>query len=418
MNLTLRTFSRSRRFRCSVRVVSTGDRDDQRESLRWALRDLTEHERALERDALHEQAQRKDEFLAALGHELRNPLAAVSLAADRLQQEGGHTSSTAAVIARHSAHLKRLVDDLLDAARVRHGKIELRRQPVELSQVLTAAAEQVERLATDKRQRVEVRHATGPLWVDGDPDRLQQIAANLLENACKYTGEDGHITACLEQAGTLAVLSVRDDGVGIAPAMLDSIFGAFEQAPASSQRRAGGLGLGLSLVRELVTLHGGDVHARSDGPGRGSEFVVTLPLRAPARAATAPDDSGRIALLGPTTRVLVADDNADAAEILGETLARLGHEVHVVTSGHDAVERAVDLSPRVAVVDLHMPDMDGFEVARRLRDLRPDTVLVALTGFGDSRNRAEAHETGFQHYLLKPIDVRELDRLLRAAASA
>jgi PAS domain S-box-containing protein len=412
--LLCQTIRRDRRFRCRIAVERIAGAQACEPTFRWSLRDQSDRERAARCDALVEQATRKDEFLAVLGHELRNPLAALTLASDILRgdlqrRDLIRSREIVDIIGRHAQQLGRLVDDLLDVARVCHGKIELRCGPVELSDVVARAIETVQPVVREKRQQIEVSLPSAPLWVRGDCVRLQQVAANLLHNAAKYSPAGGRIEVALRSSDAVGLLSVRDHGQGIPPHMLDTIFGLFEQAEVRGA--APGLGLGLSLVRELVLLHGGEVRALSQGPGHGSEFIVSLPLVPIAEIQ--PEESARLVAAGQPVTVLVADDNVDAAEILGLTLQQLGHDVVVATSGSEAIERAAERPVSVALLDLDMPDIDGFEVARRLRANRPDVRLVAVTGFSDERSRQRAVMAGFEHYLLKPLDLPTVDALLR-----
>ena len=412
--LLCQTLRRDRRFRCEIGVERIEGAEPGEPVFRFSLRDQSDRERAAERDVLVAQAARKDEFLAALGHELRNPLAALSLASDLVRRDldAGQLDSARRsldVIARHAQQLGRLVDDLLDAARVRHGKIDLHLRPVELSEVVGHAIETVQPVVQEKRQSIEIHRQSGPLWVPGDAARLQQVVANLLHNAAKYSPDDSRIQVFLRARDAVAVLAVRDEGAGIPAHMLESIFGLFEQAEVGGS--SSGLGLGLSLVRELVHLHGGEVRAASEGPGRGSEFVVSLPLL--PVAGLQPEESGRMLATGDPVSVLVADDNADAAEILALTLRQLGHDVAIATSGAEAIERAAQRPFTAALLDLAMPDLDGFAVAARLRAVRPELRLIAVTGFGDERNRQRASAAGFEHYFVKPLDLASLDALLR-----
>ena len=413
--LLCHTLRRDRRFRCQIAVERLEGATPGEPGLRWSLRDQSDRERAAERDVLVEQVARRDEFLAALGHELRNPLAALTLASELLRRdldrsELQHSRRSVDIIGRHCQQLVRLVDDLLDAARVRHGKIELRLRTVELSEVVGHAIETVQPVVREKRQSIELFRHSGPLWVRGDAARLQQVVANLLHNAAKYSPDEACIWVELRVAESVAVLSVRDVGAGIPSHMLEAIFGLFEQAEVGAGTSPG-LGLGLSLVRELVHLHGGEVRALSDGPGHGSEFVVSLPILPVAESQ--PEESARILAVGDPATVLVADDNVDSAEILALTLRQLGHDVLCATTGADAIERATERTLTAALLDLAMPDMTGFEVAEQLRAAHPEIRLIAVTGFGDERNRKRAAEAGFAHYLLKPLDVAAVDALLR-----
>ena len=412
--LLCQTIRRDRRFRCRIAVERIAGAEACEPTFRWSLRDQSDRERAAKCDALLEQDTRKDEFLAVLGHELRNPLAALTLASDILRgdlqrRDLVRSHEIVDIIGRHAQQLGRLVDDLLDVARVCHGKIELRCGPVELSEVVARAIETVQPVVREKQQQIEVSQPSAPLWVRGDCVRLQQVAANLLHNAAKYSPAGGRIEVALRSSEEVGMLSVRDHGEGIPPHMLDTIFGLFEQAEVRGAPP--GLGLGLSLVRELVLLHGGDVRAVSQGPGHGSEFIVSLPLLPVAEIQ--PEESARLVAAGQPVTVLVADDNVDAAEILGLTLQQLGHDVVVATSGSQAMERAAERPVSVALLDLDIPDIDGFEVARRLRGIRPDVRLIAVTGYSDERTRQRAVDAGFETYLLKPLDVPTVDALVR-----
>jgi PAS domain S-box-containing protein len=413
----VQSFARDRSFPCWFSVWRNGAEWSSRQALRWVIRDLTERERARERDHFEELSVRKDEFLAVLAHELRNPLAAIVLASDlmnkEVRSEGGRASWAATTIRRHSLHLTRLVDDLLDVSRVYHGKVQLSCSAVELSAVVTEAVETAQGLLRQKHHLLAVDRGPEPLWVHGDPVRLQQIVVNLLDNAAKYTPDGGRIEVRLRRFGGQAIVSVRDFGVGIAPGMIDRIFGLFEQGAVTSPS---GLGIGLTLVRELVKLHGGRIEARSEGVDQGSEFVVTLPLldEIPAEAPIQVDEARPPT--GGGARVLIVDDNRDAADLVGMALEELGYRVQIAYSAEQAQEMASGCA--VALIDLAMPDMDGFELAPRLRRQVPDLELFALTGFGDRRNRESAEQAGFQHYVLKPVDISSLDDMLRNALAA
>ena len=414
--LAFHTMSRGREFPCRATVTRSGDGVLGEASLRWTLVDLTDRERARDRDRLEAQSIRKDEFLATLGHELRNPLAAIALAAELLklpQEEGASRSGWAVeMIQRHAKQIGRLVDDLLDVSRLVHGKVELRREPVDLAEVIAHAIEAVDPAYQAKAHTLSVDRDPEPLWVEGDPARLEQVVVNLLDNACKYSPPRGLVEVRLRRHGDEALLSVRDFGAGISDELRERIFNMFEQGTVTTTT---GLGIGLTVVRELVRRHRGSVEARSQGPGHGSEFVVHLPLRS-AEASREPPPSRTTARLpaieaGRTLRVLIIDDNRDAAEMLRLSLGHLGHDVSIAEDAEAAVELARDCA--VALIDLGMPDVDGFEMARRLRAVRRDLRLVALTGFGDERNRAAAARAGFEEYVLKPVEVADLDVLLR-----
>jgi PAS domain S-box-containing protein len=387
--------------------------------------DITERQRA--EQALREADRRKDEFLAMLAHELRNPLGPILNAAEVLACTGPeHPDITAkfrTVVARQVQHMKRLLDDLLDVSRVSQGKIQLRPERLELGAVLAQAVEVSQPILGEKRQQLTMRPAAGPLPLEADPTRLVQVFANIINNAAKYTDAGGHVSITVSNAGGQAVVSVRDDGVGMTPELLDKAFDLFVQETRSLDRAQGGLGIGLTLVRTLVKLHGGSVRAFSDGPGRGSEIVVRLPLadRGSAPEGRAPAAGTR----GPAggLRVLVVDDNVDAARALGRLLELLGHEVAVAHDGPAALVTASTVRPELVLLDLGLPGMDGYAVAARLKDAghRP-TALVALTGYGQAEHHQRSTDAGFDHHLVKPVDFALLGRITaevqRARAAA
>ena len=353
----------------------------------------------------------KDEFLAMLGHELRNPLGAISSAAHVLSRTaGGNSASSRAseIIGRQVQHLARIVDDLLDVSRVVAGKVVLRVQPVDLGEI-------ARRVATLHGGPVGARHVisvhTTPTWISADPTRLEQVLTNLLANAVKYTAAGGEITVGVRRDGDRAVLTVRDTGVGIRPELLPRVFDLFVQGDRSLERSAGGLGIGLTLVRQLVELHGGTVEAASAGPGRGSTFTVRLPILA---APPESRDAARPAAPGPARRVLVVEDNDDAREMLRNLLHLFGHEVHEACDGTSAIEQARRLRPDAALIDIGLPGIDGYEVARRIRADVPGARLVALTGYGQPEDRERALAAGFDVHLVKPVDPEQLERLLSA----
>jgi CheY-like chemotaxis protein len=372
---------------------------------------------------------RKSEFLAMLGHELRNPLAPIRTAVEYLRRRGLDQPDQCAardMIERQVQLMVRLVDDLLDVARITRGQIQLRTQAVDMAEMAARAVETSRPLIDARRHTLEVELPAEPAWVEGDPARLAQVLANLLNNAAKYTEEGGRIRLRVErhcspgsETPATIVASVRDTGVGLPPEMLGSVFDLFTQVDRSLDRAQGGLGIGLTLVRRLVELHGGEVRAASAGPGRGSEFTVTLPARpAPAPAVAAPKPARSAA--GPAPRrVLVVDDNVDAAESLGRLLRLLGHEVAVAHDGPAALDAFAAARPEVVFLDIGLPGMDGYEVSRRLRGSRAgsDALLVALTGYGQDEDRARSREAGFDHHLVKPVDPAAIEDLLAAPAS-
>jgi signal transduction histidine kinase/ActR/RegA family two-component response regulator len=373
------------------------------------------------RAAAIEADRRKDEFLAMLGHELRNPLAPILTALDLMQLRGGGGEREREVIERQVRHVARLVDDLLDVSRITQGKIQLRRARVEVAAVVAKAIEVATPLLELRQHDLQVDVSDEGLVVDGDPLRLAQIVGNLLTNAAKYTDPRGRIRVAARRAGDRVRVVVADNGIGIASGALPHIFDMFVQGQRSIDRADGGLGLGLALVRALVTLHGGTVEARSDGPGRGSEFTVTLPA-APAAApdeARGEDREARSAASGgPSRRILLVDDNEDAREMLADALGMLGHEVACAGDGPQALALAAAEDYGVALLDIGLPVMDGYELARRLRKLKGASLrLVAITGYGLERDRRNAAAAGFDAHLVKPIDVRALDATIRGDAS-
>jgi two-component system, sensor histidine kinase len=371
-------------------------------------------------ETLRQADRRKDEFLAVLGHELRNPLAPLRTALQVLRlQRGGdaEVERLAGVMDRQVHHLVRLVDDLLDVTRISRGKIELRKEPVDLATVLERCLERVRPHLEERQHALEVSLPEQPLLLEADPARLDQVFTNLLSNAGRYTPPGGHVRLTATRDGDRAVVRVRDNGIGIRPEMLGSVFEMFQQADRVPGRDAEGLGLGLALVRSLVALHGGSVAASSDGPGTGSEFVVTLPLAAQAETALA-RDAGRPLSVGSaqrSLRMLVVDDNVDGAQSLAMLLELIGHEVRVVHDGPEALEVAAAFRPEVVLLDIRLPrGMDGYEVARRLR-AQPGletTVLVAVTGCGSEEERAHTREAGFSAHFVKPVDLGMLCKLL------
>jgi len=414
----VQTVSRTRTFPCKFSFWRTSEDGEDRSALRWAIEDLTLRDRALERDWFEEQAQRKDEFLAVLAHELRNPLAAISLAAELLGREvnpaEGRAFWATELVRRHSLQLTRLVNELLDVSRVYHGKVELSRMAMELSLVVDNAVETVQPMFRQRHQLLAIDRDASPLWVNGDAVRLQQVMVNLLDNAARYTPEGGRIEVELRRSEERAVVTVRDFGIGIAPEAIDHIFGLFEQGGATTS--PGGLGIGLTLVRELVRLHGGTIEARSEGKDRGSEFIMHLPIVEEPVRRQEPAVKVRLGNRDGAARVLIVDDNRDAADLVGLCLEDMGHQVSIAYSAARAQELVAGCT--VALVDLAMPDLDGFQLAPLLRVAEPRVMLVALSGFGDDRSRAAAEKAGFEDYMMKPVDTAALDIFLRAVVAA
>jgi signal transduction histidine kinase/ActR/RegA family two-component response regulator len=357
----------------------------------------------------------KDEFLAMLGHELRNPLSPIVTAIDLLKRRaGGATNREQEIIERQVGHLVRLVDDLLDVSKITRGKIALRKEPVEIAGVIAKALEMASDLFEQRRHQLSIDAPAEGLRVEGDPVRLAQVIANLLTNAARYTEPGGLVSVRAFLDGSDVVVVVTDSGAGIAPDLLPRVFDLFVQGQRSTDRKEGGLGLGLALVRSLVELHGGTSVARSDGPGRGSEFEIRLPATARAAdvvpAVRAPAAKG----VAASRRVLVVDDNVDSAELLREMLQWVGHEVAMAHDGPSALATAEWFVPDVAVLDIGLPVMDGYELGRRLHE-RPQGArcrLIALSGYGQERDRVKSKESGFEAHLVKPVDGARLLRIV------
>jgi two-component system CheB/CheR fusion protein len=382
-----------------------------------------ERERALEE--LKEADRRKDEFLAMLSHELRNPLAPILTAievlrlADPVDVQTGTTFH--AVIERQVLHMKRLLDDLLDVSRVNQGKIDLRRELVDLRPMLQQAVEISRPLMAEKDQRLSVMAGSTAVLVDADPVRLVQVFANLLNNAAKYSDQGASIEVLLQIEGTEAVVRVRDQGVGMSPDLLERAFDLFVQEPRSLDRAQGGMGIGLTMVRNLVNMHGGSVRAFSEGPGRGCEIVVRLP-RAYGTEATPGRSSPRpVSEAARPLRVLVVDDNLDAARTLGHLLGLLGHEVRIAHDGPSALVTSAQERPELVFIDIGLPGMDGYALASALRAAGlARASLIAVTGYGRDEDLQRSSAFGFDHHLVKPIDLSALQRLpvLRGEAGA
>jgi PAS domain S-box-containing protein len=379
-------------------------------------------EQALRRSehALLEADRRKDEFLALIAHELRNPLAPIlySLAALNKTDRGArHQLHAEQVIERQVMHMSRLLDDLLDVSRITRGRLELKRTTVELAAVLDAAIEAARPLLDEKRHRLTVELPTEPVWVEGDPVRLAQVFSNLLINAAKYTEAGGQVQLLAVRAGAEIVVTVRDNGAGIAAEVLPRLFMPFSPGAAAGHHPNGGLGVGLSLVRGLVERHGGRVEARSEGVGRGSEFIVYLPLGSPDTPAQPLPPALTPAEPARRLKVLVVDDNRDAADSCEALLELSGHEVQTAYSGQDGYLLADAFRPDVMLLDIGLPDIDGYALAHRIRGAHwgQGLTLVALTGWGQEADKRRADEAGFDHHLTKPVTFQQLDRLLRGA---
>jgi signal transduction histidine kinase/CheY-like chemotaxis protein len=388
------------------------------------VRDVRERKRMedqlrAQNERLSEADRHKDEFLAMLAHELRNPLAPLLIAAQLLEQRGAEDPAlvqwASGVIKHQGEQLAHLVNELLDVARVTQGKITLQKTPLDLRDVISHAVEANQPLIDEHRHALRLSLPSEPISIEGDSVRLEQVIENLLNNAAKYTPDGGQIDLSLVRDGEAAVIRVRDNGFGISAAMLPKVFGLFVQAERTPDRAQGGLGIGLALVKSLVAMHGGRVEAHSEGLGRGSEFLVRLPL--PMQRPAVSDGVRRAVPRSATTtsrRVLVVDDNGDMATSMAMLLKSMGHEAQVASSGREALDAIKTAPPDVVLLDIGMPDLDGYEVARRLRrgPGLDGVKLIAMTGYGQACDRKESERAGFDHHLIKPVDPQELEQIL------
>jgi signal transduction histidine kinase/ActR/RegA family two-component response regulator len=363
----------------------------------------------------------RDQFMAMLGHELRNPLAAISFALDFLQRAEDQDEARRRrqdVIARQTHQLSRLVDDLLDVSRLSAGKVTLSRAAVDLAPLVAACVESLQAMARAAHVHLEIDAAAEPIVIDGDSVRLHQITGNLVTNALKYTPAGGRVRVTARRAGASAEIVVADTGVGIAPDMLQRIFEPFTQVEEAIDRSRGGLGLGLTLVRSLVELHGGSVRAESEGPGQGSRFVVQLPLPAAPLFFDAPESS-RPSRPSPARNVVIIEDNPDIRDGLSALVTSFGHRVTAAEDGPSGVETVLGTRPDVVLVDLGLPRLDGFEVARTIRaTLGQRVFLAAVTGYGAPHDWRRAREAGFDAHLVKPVTAESVQRLLEGQLSA
>jgi PAS domain S-box-containing protein len=379
------------------------------------FRDVSERRRT--EQVLREADRRKDEFLATLAHELRNPLAPIRTAAQILvspELAPEQLQWAQSVIQRQVRHMALLLDDLLDIARITQGKLELKMERINLMDIVDSAVEAARPLLDTKQHSLVVSLPAEALILDADPLRLSQVLSNLLTNAAKYTDPAGHIELSASvQCGELR-LSVKDNGIGIPVGSLNRIFEMFSQVETAAARTDGGLGIGLALVKGLVELHGGAIEARSDGPGLGSEFAVRLPLAASDVAAVPTNGTVAPPIASSGRRVLVADDNKDAADSLAMVLELSGHDVRVAHGGRAALALAQTFRPDVALLDIGMPELNGYEVAKELRrePWATGILLIALTGWGQDDDRQRAKDAGFNHHLTKPLDLDTLETLL------
>jgi signal transduction histidine kinase/CheY-like chemotaxis protein len=411
--------SEGQRIWVDLHCEAVHDADGRVTALRGTLQDVTERVNAEE--ALRQADQRKNEFLAMLAHELRNPLAPIASGAQLLGQDGldgARTRQISAIIARQARHMSGLVDDLLDVSRVTRGLVALSKARIDIGEVVAEALEQAQEPARQKGHRIDaaLRAAQGPIYVMGDRKRLVQVVGNLLHNAVKFTPSGGSIQVALEADDGLVRIVVADNGIGMLPDELERAFEMFVQGERTPDRAQGGLGIGLALVRSLVLLHGGSVAVDSPGPAQGSTFTVTLPRS--ARRNDSPETGGDAAPAAPlpahARKVMVVDDNVDAAQVMAMYIGGAGHEVVVEHDPFAALDRAPRFAPEVCLLDIGLPGMDGHELARRLRAL-PQTanaLLIAVTGYGQAQDRDASQDAGFDHHLVKPVDMAALERIL------
>jgi signal transduction histidine kinase/CheY-like chemotaxis protein len=371
---------------------------------------------------VRETDRRKDEFLASLGHELRNPLAPIRTSMGvltHLYPDQAPVKKVSEVVERQVAHLTRLVDDLLDVARINSGKIELQRAPTTFAAVIGHVIELCSAAAAAKRIRIDQLLPSAQVALFADYARVVQIVSNILSNAIKFTPLDGVITVRAEVANGCLHIRIKDSGIGLEADALDTIFGMFEQSRPPSDQIASGLGIGLSLSRQFAEMHGGSVRASSGGLGKGSEFVVSLPVLSAAPARAGHDDAGGVALVDLRPKVLVVDDNRDAADSLQALFEMENCEVAIAYDGAEAVLAAEQTMPDMIVMDLGMPRMDGYEAARRIRRQpgSKEVLMIALTGWGQSDARQRTIEAGFDHHLIKPVNFDEIRQLATGCLS-
>jgi signal transduction histidine kinase/CheY-like chemotaxis protein len=416
-----------------VRWVSNLGRaeyDDEGKPLRMigTIQDITERKRLLaEIEAraaqLAEADRRKDEFIAILAHELRNPLAPVTNAVEILRMNGlSNPESQRAneMIDEQMQHMTRLIDDLLDVSRVTHGTLELRKEQLELSQIMKSAADKTRQMMEESGVKLNVELPVRPVELNADRVRLIQVLSNLLNNAAKYTEPGGLITLRGERRGNEVVISVKDTGIGMPPNKLQHVFEVFAQLDVSLERTRGGLGLGLTLVKRLIELHGGTVEARSEGLKKGSEFLIHLPaLEEPTAEELASASSASMPrIIVEKLRVLVVDDNRAAADMLGTLFRLKGNPVQLAHDGEEALSRAEQFRPDVVLLDLGMPKLNGYDACRRMRE-QPwgqKMIIIALTGWGRDEDRERTREVGFDHHLVKPVRPLNLLELIAELA--
>jgi PAS domain S-box-containing protein len=415
------------RFWCRVIVTALLNEKRQVRSFARVMHDLTESEAVEEQrkraDSLAEANRSKEGFIALLSHELRGPLSPILNALCVLRQmktSDAIIAQAGSIIERQVGRMVRLVDDLLDISRITKGKLRLLKEPVELREIVNRSAESARPFMDARKHEFSVSLPTRPIWVQADAARMEQVVVNLLNNAAKYTDPGGLIRITVSRQGGEAVIQVRDNGVGIAPVLLPHVFELFTQIDGSLGRSYGGLGIGLALARNLVEMHQGRIEAASAGLGKGCEFTVRLAALAEPAGQEATTVLAPAPLLGPPLHVLIVEDNIDAADSLSMVLRLYGHDVHLARTGPSALQMAAESLPDVVLMDIGLPEMDGYEVARQMR-LRPEfknVTLCALTGYTPSESdRQRREETGFDHYYIKPLKLATLQDLFKKLAA-
>jgi PAS domain S-box-containing protein len=408
------------RFWASVVITAVYDQAGQFLGFAKVTRDMTQPKRI---ESLEQRERQTNEFLAMLGHELRNPLAPIRNALSLMGMQSADDSTrewSRGVIDRQVTQLTRLVDDLLDVARITSGKIELKKEPVELNAAVLRAVDSCKSIAEARHQILDVQTSKEHLLVDGDLVRLSQIVLNLLNNAIKYTPDGGTITVSVARDGDWAVLRVSDTGIGIIAELLPKVFDLFVQGERSLARTEGGLGIGLTIVQRLVDLHGGTVSARSAGTGKGSEFVVLLPALSQTQLVNEASTSWQPGKARTKRRVLIVDDNRDLAATAAAVLSASGHDVRTASDGASALATASEYHPDVVLLDIGLPGISGYEVARQLRasEQGRSMLLVALTGYGQDADRQRAREAGFDRHVVKPLDPATLERIVESISAS
>jgi CheY-like chemotaxis protein len=366
---------------------------------------------------MQEANRRKDEFLAMLAHELRNPLAPIRNAVEIIRSGKTDTAKlnwTCEIMERQVQHMSRLLDDLLDVARITHGQIQLSKEPTDFTTLVRRSLDASRSVLDKKNLRLTSDFVPGPVPIFADGTRIEQVITNLLNNAAKFTPAGGQVTVSVHREGDSAVLRVLDNGSGIAPELLPRIFRLFEQGDRSLARSEGGMGIGLTLVQNLVRMHFGTVEANSEGLDRGSEFIVRLPMM-PVVPAQSSKKAADLEAANEKKRVLVVEDNLDSAETLATMLDMMGHEARVANDGPTGIDVFARFKPSIVLLDIGLPGLSGFEVAERLRadPAASSLKIIALTGYGSDSDRARSKTAGFDHHLVKPVDFEVLEKLLR-----